>query len=62
MRLNQQLIGFSFGILVLSLAGRWLLRSARYTRGRRGRNSGGIAAALAIGVGARRDRRDRFAL
>jgi Zn-dependent protease with chaperone function len=47
MRLNQQLIGFSFGILVLSLAGRWLLRSARYTR--RGRN-GGVAALLAIGV------------
>jgi Zn-dependent protease with chaperone function len=49
MRLNQQLIGLSFGILVLSLAGRWLLRSARYAR--RGRNSGGVAAALAIGVG-----------
>ena len=48
MRLNQQLIGLSFGILVLSLAGRWLLRSARFTR--RGRNSGGVAAALAIGV------------
>ncbi len=50
MRLNQQLIGLSFGILVLSLAGRWLLRSARYTRPRRGRNSGGVAAALAIGL------------
>ena len=51
MRLNQQLIGLSFGILVLSLAGRWLLRSARYTRGgRRGRNSGGVAAAVAIGL------------
>jgi Zn-dependent protease with chaperone function len=50
MRLNQQLIGLSFGILVLSLAGRWLLRSVRYTGGgRRGRNGGGIAAALAIG-------------
>jgi Zn-dependent protease with chaperone function len=48
MRLNQQLIGLSFGILVLSLAGRWLLRSTRY-RGR-GRNSGGMAAAVAIGV------------
>jgi Zn-dependent protease with chaperone function len=48
MRLNQQLIGMSFGILVLSLAGRWLLRSARYTR--RGRNSGGVTAALAIGA------------
>jgi hypothetical protein len=51
MRLNQQLIGLSFGILVLSLAGRWLLRSVRYTGGgRRGRNSGGVAAALAIGL------------
>jgi Zn-dependent protease with chaperone function len=51
MRLNQQLIGLSFGILVLSLAGRWLLRSVRYTGGgRRGKNSGGIAAALAIGL------------
>jgi Zn-dependent protease with chaperone function len=49
MRLNQQLIGLSFGILVLSLAGRWLLRSARFAR--RGRNNGGIAAVLAIGVG-----------
>jgi Zn-dependent protease with chaperone function len=50
MRLNQQLIGLSFGILVLSLAGRWLLRSVRYAGGgRRGRNSGGIAAALGIG-------------
>ena len=29
MRLNQQLIGLCFGILVLSLVGRWLLRSAR---------------------------------
>jgi Zn-dependent protease with chaperone function len=48
MRLNQQLIGLSFGILVLSLAGRWMLRSARFAR--RGRNSGGVAAALAIGV------------
>ena len=47
MRLNQQLMGLSFGILVLSIAGRWLLRSARYTR--RDKN-GGQAAALMIGV------------
>ncbi len=47
MRLNQQLMGLSFGILVLSIAGRWLLRSARFTRG--GKNSG-QAAALMIGV------------
>jgi len=47
MRLNQQLMGLSFGILVLSIAGRWLLRSARYTR--RDKN-GGQAAALTIGL------------
>ncbi len=49
MRLNQQLIGMSFGILVLSLVGRWLLRSVRFAR--RGRNNGGITAVLAIGFG-----------
>jgi Zn-dependent protease with chaperone function len=48
MRLNQKLIGFSYGILVLSIMGRWLLRTARY--GRRGRNNGGVAAALGIGA------------
>lgn len=50
MRLNQQLIGLSFGILVLSLVGRWLLRSMRYRGGGRTRNSGGVAAAVAIGL------------
>lgn len=50
MRLNQQLIGLSFGILVLSLVGRWLLRSARYPRGGRRGRSGGVAAVLAIGL------------
>jgi Zn-dependent protease with chaperone function len=50
MRLNQQLIGLAFGILVLSLAGRWLLRSVRFSGGRRDRNSGGVAAAVAIGL------------
>ncbi|HEX5049565.1 MAG TPA: M48 family metallopeptidase [Gammaproteobacteria bacterium] len=49
MRLNQQLIGLSFGILVLSLAGRWLLRSTRFRMGGRGRNNG-VAAIVAIGV------------
>ena len=51
MRLNQQLIGLSFGILVLSLIGRWLLRSMRFSRASRGRNNGGgIAAAVAIAI------------
>jgi Zn-dependent protease with chaperone function len=50
MRLNQQLIGLSFGILVLALVGRWLLRSARFTGGgRRNRNSG-VALAVAVGL------------
>ncbi len=49
MRLNQRLMGLSFGILVLALVGRWVLRSARFARGgRRGR--GGVAAVLAIGL------------
>jgi Zn-dependent protease with chaperone function len=49
MRLNQQLLSLSFGILVLSLVGRWVLRSARFARGgRRGRN--GIAAVFVIGL------------
>jgi len=49
MRLNQRLIGLSFGILVLTLVGRWLLRAGRY--GHRGRSSGGAAAVVALGTG-----------
>jgi Zn-dependent protease with chaperone function len=50
MRLNQQLLSLSFGILVLSLVGRWVLRSARFARGgRRGRGNG-VAVVLVIGV------------
>ena len=62
MRLNQQLIGLSFGILVLSLVGRWLL-AQRPLRARepRGRNSGGIAAAVAIGLALIDHRRHRRA-
>ena len=44
MRLNQRLIGFSFGILVLWLMGRWLLRSMRFAG--RSRNKGASAAVL----------------
>lgn len=47
MRLNQRLIGFSYGILVLSLAGRWLLRSRRGYRSRSGRGAGFV---IAIGL------------
>lgn len=49
MRINQRLLGFSFGILVLSLVGRWMLRSARFTRRARGRN-GSIAIALGLAL------------
>jgi Zn-dependent protease with chaperone function len=49
MRLNQQLIGMSFGILVLSLAGRWLLRSSRF-RVSSNRKNNGVAAAMLIGL------------
>ena len=48
MRLNQRLMGLSFGILILALMGRWLLHSIRYTR--RGRSGGGVAAAAGLGL------------
>ncbi|MGI9257610.1 MAG: M48 family metallopeptidase, partial [Gammaproteobacteria bacterium] len=48
MRLNLRLMGMSFGILILALVGRWLLRSMRFTR--RSRSNGGVAAAVALGL------------
>ncbi len=49
MRINQRLMGFSFGILVLALAGRWMLRSMRFAR--RSRDSkGSIAVVLGIAL------------
>jgi Zn-dependent protease with chaperone function len=50
MRLNQQLIGMSFGILVLSLAGRWLMRSSRFAAGNRRNRNGAASAALLLGL------------
>jgi Zn-dependent protease with chaperone function len=44
MRLNAQLMGLAFGILALSLIGRWLLRTQRYMRRR------GNGALLVFGV------------
>ena len=44
MRLNSQLMGLVFGILALSLAGRWLLRTQRFMRRR------GNAALLVFGI------------
>ncbi len=46
-RLNQRLIGYCFGILVLALVGRWLLRSARFTRRARNR---GVSVAIFLGL------------
>ena len=48
MRLNQQLMGLSFGILALAQIGRWLLRSVRVRSGRR--SNGAAMMGLAIGV------------
>ncbi len=48
MRLNQRLMGLSFGILILALMGRWLLHSMRFTR--RSRSGGGLAAAAGVGL------------
>ncbi|MEE9571068.1 MAG: M48 family metallopeptidase, partial [Gammaproteobacteria bacterium] len=48
MRLNQRLMGLSFGILILALIGRWLLHSMRFTR--RSRSNGGLAAAAGVGL------------
>jgi len=51
-RLNLRLMGFSFGILVLALVGRWLLRaSARGVRfGRRDKGSPAIMIGLALTI------------
>jgi len=49
MRLNQQLIGLSFGILALSLAGRFILRGLGYARSNR-RDGNALAIAVVIGI------------
>lgn len=48
MRLNQQLMGLSFGILALAQIGRWLLRGVRIRSGRR--SNGAAMMGLAIGA------------
>jgi Zn-dependent protease with chaperone function len=49
MRLNQRLIGFAYGILLISLAGRWLVRSHR--QGWTGRRqSAGLLIGMALAV------------
>ena len=49
MRLNQQLIGLSFGILALSLAGRFILRGLTYARPNR-KEGNALAIAMVAGV------------
>ncbi len=50
MRLNIKLMGILFGILVLGLIGRTILRSARYSGRRSSRRNGGSGAVLAVGL------------
>ncbi len=54
MRLNMRLMGILFGILVISLIGRTILRSLRHTRFRSSRSNskggGGIAVVVALGA------------
>jgi len=46
MRLNMRLIGVLFGLMMLAMAGRFLLELAGRSRGGSGRGSGGVLAAL----------------
>jgi len=48
MRLNIRMMGVLFGIMVVGLIGRAILRGSRYSSGRRGRNGGGV---LIVGLG-----------
>jgi len=52
MRLNMRLMGVLFGILVISVIGRTILRNIRHSRFRssRSKDNGGIAAVMLIGV------------
>ena len=50
MRINIRLMGILFGILVISLIGRTILRSTRHTRFSSRDNNGGISAVLLIGA------------
>jgi len=51
MRLNMRLIGVSFGILVIALTGRMILRGLAHSRGSSGRNQGQILLlGMALGL------------
>jgi Zn-dependent protease with chaperone function len=51
MRLNIRLMGILFGIMVLALFGRFILRGARYGSVSSNRRGGGAAAILIVGLG-----------
>jgi Zn-dependent protease with chaperone function len=51
MRLNIRLMGVLFGIMVLALFGRFILRGARYGNVSSSRRGGGAAAILIVGLG-----------
>jgi Zn-dependent protease with chaperone function len=51
MRLNIRLMGILFGIMVLALVGRFILRGARYGSLGSSRRNGGAAVILIIGLG-----------
>jgi Zn-dependent protease with chaperone function len=51
MRLNMRLIGVSFGILVIALTGRMILRGLAHSRGSSGRNEGQVLLlGMALGL------------
>lgn len=51
MRLNMRLIGVSFGILVIALTGRMILRGLSHSRGSSGRNEGQVLLlGMALGL------------
>ncbi len=51
MRLNIRLMGVLFGIMVLALFGRFVLRGMRYSGSSSGRRNGGAVAVLVVGLG-----------
>jgi hypothetical protein len=52
MKMNMRLIGWLFGILMISIAGRLLLESLRFVRSGRSKNSGGVMLAILVtGIG-----------
>ena len=63
MRLNIRLMGVLYGIVIIGMAGYYLLYSASFSRRRMSNNKGaGGILALAIGLMVDHDLNDRFPL